>query len=310
MQTAFAVPIRNKAKWGLEQCVRQVLAQSYSPMDIFFSDQGSEDDSLALVRKLVDGYNGPNRIYVLQCPDTDPVAMCGLNAHYNWLMNQIDADFIMWSSADDFPVKERSARTMTVMNEHDGALSYIGTMQRNFGPDGKYKGDTARPDKTQICDLAAIAEQRLGGSMSSAWRSDLWEKFGPLPAVGVQDLLVPFWAGLDRGMFYISEPLQIRTHWDDPNQTGLQDIMESTTDLAYRKQMEEITHFQMCANHIYMAQAADKVAQQNPARYEEIATVIDKLMHTVLGHTAGWVETRTWLTERKIVPLCFQQRRN
>ena len=107
MKYAFVVFVRNKAPW-IAECVRSVLAQSYTPLELVFSDQGSEDDTLAIIKKTVNGYNGPNKVRVLQCPDTEPRGMRGLMAHINWLYETLDADFWITLSGDDVSYPNRA----------------------------------------------------------------------------------------------------------------------------------------------------------------------------------------------------------
>ena len=74
---AFVMFVRDKAPW-VAQCVRSVLAQTYSPMTLVFSDQGSSDGTKEAIEKEVRSYNGPNEIVLLSCPETTNKGMPGL----------------------------------------------------------------------------------------------------------------------------------------------------------------------------------------------------------------------------------------
>ena len=83
------------------------VAQTYQPLEILLSDQGSVDGTTTILDDLTRTYNGPHQVRRLQCPVVAPRGMPGLNEHINWAMTQTDADVIVSLSADDYDLAQR-----------------------------------------------------------------------------------------------------------------------------------------------------------------------------------------------------------
>ena len=156
MRPAYVVFARDKEKW-VGECVKAILAQTYSPMDIFFSDQGSTDNTLAVIKDVVNGYNGPNSVYVLECPDTEPKGMAGLIAHFNWLHKTIDNEFFITCAADDIDMPERAQVTMDAIEKLDKMPLYVGVGQHFADHDLMSHSVNAWPKRS--CWVTAAGER-------------------------------------------------------------------------------------------------------------------------------------------------------
>lgn len=298
----FCVVARDKAPY-VARTVRAVLAQACEPIDIWLSDQGSTDGTRQIMQQVAQGYNGPHKVRLLDCPDTDQRGMPGLNAHYNWLHGALPNEFVAYTAADDVPDVTRIARTLEVLEQHQP--DYIGTMQRNYDAGGVYTGDTMHPEEGGWCALEDIVTKNLGGSMSSAWSKKVFEQNGPLFTAAVQDLIVPFWAGLGAGMYYIKEPLHFRIHVRDVNNTGLDGLRKARRSDEGRMQVEEMINYQFCANWAHMIQ------KLHDRHADEVAAmpIFNELFGRMLGQNRQWAITRDWLTQRGVQPACFSTRK-
>jgi glycosyltransferase involved in cell wall biosynthesis len=225
MKVSFIIPCRDKAKY-VGDCVRSVLAQSYSPMEIVLSDQGSVDGSFEIMSKLAAEYKGPNTVRVLQCPDTEMKGMAGLNRHLNWLHTQITGDIVIMCSADDLNHPDRVKRTVEAFEKHNP--SYVGTCVQYCDKDGKFTGEmTAVESGEGFIDPVVNIDKLIGSSASSAWARDLFEKYGPLERVEAQDITLPFLATLERGLYYVPEPLHAYFRRADVNNTGMEGVVRA-----------------------------------------------------------------------------------
>lgn len=220
---SFIIPARNKEKY-VGACVKSVLAQTYSPMEIVLSDQGSTDGTYKIMKDLADAYTGPNTVRVLQCPDTDFKGMAGLNMHLNWLHTQITGDWVIMCSSDDLNHPDRAKYTAEVIKEYNP--SYIGTCVQYHEEDGSCNA-TTKPYPRGWVAPALNLDEIVGSSASSCWAKDLFDKYGPMKGVESQDILLPFFGTLERGLFYIPEQLHAYIKRADENNTGLEGVVRA-----------------------------------------------------------------------------------
>ena len=118
-----------------------MLAQTYSPMHLVFSDQGSTDGTFEEIFDLIKGYDGPNRISLLRCPIAGPGGQRGVNAHIRWIVEQVPADIYILTSIDDFQHPDRAQRTVDIYMQND--VSMVNTCQRFHNPVTKETNFTA-----------------------------------------------------------------------------------------------------------------------------------------------------------------------
>lgn len=240
-KVSFIVPCRDKEKF-IADTVHTVLRQTYSPMEIVLSDQGSVDDSLAIMKKLAAEYDGPNKVRVLECPDTETKGMAGLNNHLNWLDTQIEGDIVIMCSADDLNHPERVEHTVRAFEDHDP--SYVGTMVQYLNPDFKENKNsevqvTSYGDVDRWVDPVDNVEKLVGSSASSAWSRDLFTKYGPMKGIESQDVLLPFFATIERGLYYVAKPLHAYIKWANENNTGLEGVMRAMQNKEALAKTEE-----------------------------------------------------------------------
>lgn len=249
-KVSFIVPCRDKEKF-VGDTVHTVLRQTYSPMEIVLSDQGSVDDSFAIMKKLALDYDGPNKIRLLQCPDTEMKGMAGLNNHLNWLDTQIEGDIVIMCSADDLNHPERVEHTVRAFEDHNP--SYVGTMVQYLNSDFKENKDsevqiTAYGNEDRFVDPIDNIEKLVGSSASSAWSRDLFTKYGPMKGIESQDVLLPFFATIERGLYYVAKPLHAYIKWADVNNTGLEGCLRAAETDAEKSAYTELVNFHCTSN--------------------------------------------------------------
>lgn len=249
-KVSFIVPCRDKEKF-VGDTVNTVLAQTYSPMEIVLSDQGSVDDSLNIMKSMAQRYTGPNKVRVLECPDTEAKGMAGLNRHLNWLDTQIDGDIVVMCSADDLNHPERVEHTVKAFEEHNP--SYVGTMVQYLNPDFKENKNsevqiTAYGDQDRFVDPVDNVEKLVGSSASSAWSRDLFTKYGPMKGIESQDVLLPFFATIERGLYYVAKPLHAYIKRADKNNTGLEGCLRAAENPAEVAAYSELVNFHCTSN--------------------------------------------------------------
>ncbi len=298
MKVSFLVPARDKAR-HVGNCVASVLAQTYPGLEIILSDQGSIDGTREAMASLVAGYKGPHRVRLVDCPDTEPRGMAGLNAHLRWLHGECDGDIVLMSAADDVAHPERTARTAR-MFEETGA-SFVGTQQQFCTPDGVVKGITAHPGHSGMVDARTHLFMLTGSSSSTAWARDLVDKYDPFEESTISDVALPYYACLERGFYFLAEQLHAYLEHADPNNTGLQGALRAAVgDNAKTAQITEQGFFQLC--HTYLA-----MVRRTQALWPERSDDAVRALHErFFDKAVEWTIVRGELTRMRTDPLALR----
>lgn len=296
MKVAFVVPCRNKEK-QVAACVRSVLMQTYSPMELIFSDQGSEDDSLAVICDEVRQYRGPNVVRVMQCPDTEPRGMAGLNAHLNWIHNQTDADIFIQSSADDIAYPDRSARVVEAFEKHSPSM--VATGQHFAHPDGQVYGYTGSGLVTGFHTPRKVIESDIGGSASMAWSRKFYEQIGGTYGPEITDLMCGYLAAMCDGFYYIDEPLHAYIAYQDPQNMGIEGRIRAA-DEAGKIALTEVAAYQISHTLCRMCDRADRLSKNGIAWADDAKNA---LYERLMNQCYGWAHARRQLDAKGIRPL-------
>lgn len=296
MKVAFILNARDKAK-HVERAAVSILKQTYSPMQIIFSDQGSTDNTRAILHKVAAGYSGPNTVYLLDCPKTEHTGMPGMNAHFNWLMDEVDADVFIQLSADDYSFPERAAKTVAAYEQFDPSMVLTGMYFSNEA--GEYQGENAAPNKSGMVPYQDIFKDSVGGSCAQSWTRDFYRKINGLNGVGSQDVIMPFLAALDKGCYYVHDRLHTFVKYKDPKNTGLQGVYDAAETTAEKLQIEELCHFQITAGLYTVLMKMEEAGLRND-------DAVYVLAQAMLDRNASWVNVRQKMTFERIPPIPFK----
>lgn len=269
MKVSFIVPCRDKAA-SVAKTVQTVLAQTYSPMEIVLSDQGSMDGTYEIIRKIAEDYRGPNIVRVLQCPYTEFKGMAGLNMHLNWLNEQVTGDIVIMCSADDMNHPDRTKYTVEAFEKYNP--SYVGTCVEYYNDKYEFTGNVTGfevgTDKDCFVDPIRNINELIGSSASSAWAKDLYDKYGPLNGVESQDMLLPFFATIERGIYYVNKRLHAYIKHADLNNTGMEGVVR-----AAEKEFEEYKiKFEECQIEPQKKELYDKMLEAKKRQHVAIET--------------------------------------
>lgn len=307
---AFIVPCRNKAPW-VRETVEAVLNQTYDPMTVVLSDQGSTDGSFDVMKDIAERYAGPKQIRLLQCPVTEYQGMAGYNAHLNWLMAELDEDFIIQTSADDIPHPTRAERIAEAWQAYEP--DYIGTKQFAVTDE-----DRETPIHCPLQDVDAdcfvtlcdIIEHRFGGKTSSAWSRRLFEDFGGLSYIDCQDLMVPFWAALKNGYYFIADWLHTYVQRPDQENLGLEGRLRMAEDQAEQVLWLEAIHYQMTSNEVRMLETFERMAIDADRPVHEVLNAEQQrgrqiVVDHILKQAVQWARNRDQMTMVRMQPMAF-----
>lgn len=297
MKAAFILTARNKSRF-VRDAVKTMLAQMCQPLDIVLSDQGSTDGTREILDEEASKYDGPHKVVRLNCPPEvcELEGMPGLNAHINWVMKQIDADVVLQISADDLTHPLRAAKVIEAFKTHKPSMVLTGMyyVDENL----KYLGESAFPDKSGWCNAVEMHEKCIGGSASQAWSSEFFYRLGGLSGVGSQDVIMPFVAALDGGVWYIHERLHYYRACASLDNTGLEGVLRAIPeeDAARRLQVEELIHFQIFAGLASNVYAIGRLSLPQ-------GEATQALLQSLISRGLAWCHARERLTLQRIPPL-------
>jgi hypothetical protein len=265
-------------------------------MEIVLSDQGSTDGSAMILRDLVSEYDGPNTVRLLECQDTEFKGMPGMNAHLDFIHRQIDADYVIMCSADDLNHPDRAAHVVAAFEQH--GVSYVGTGVTYEGVEGVSR--TEFPDRrSRRIEPAELIRYQIGSCASSAWRWDLFEKYGPFHCAQHQDVLLPIYALLERGYYFVDELLHTYVMRPSIENTGAMGQMAAATDLDHKHQLVEVNNFFVASSYCAVLRRLMQTGEIKKLPGDAIAALYEKLLQA----SAAWSVSREKLTMARISPI-------
>jgi hypothetical protein len=302
LKASFIVPTRNKREW-VERAARSYIGQTYTPMEIVFFDQSSTDGTLEILKRLEAEYDGPNKVRVLSCPSQGiGGTAAGMNADIEWVHRQIDGDVVLWGNADDFAYPARTARTMRAFQEFNP--SWVSCIQHFMTPSLELKGESELADKRdRWIELDDAVAYQVGSTGALAYARDLWEKHGPMRGIEQNDIVLPIMSFLERGMYFIAEPLHVYVfHASESNQGTGGQILAAKSETE-RLQLDEVAAFNLTSNWMSVLTRLRESGQE--VMPEGLANIREALWENV----QQWERCRRELTLRRVAPVGLHLKR-
>lgn len=301
MKVCFALNNRNKVKY-CPVAIGSILTQKTSiPFEVILSDQGSTDGSKEVMNEIVSKYDGPLKVRRLDMPDPNYPGMHGMNLHFDYIMENTDADVVLQLSADDYALPDRVEKVVEAFEQHNPSMVLNGMYY--VDEEMKYLAESAWPDKDGWCVLEEMFAKYVGGSGAQAWTSAFYKKMQGLGGqIGSQDVVMPFLAVLDKGCYYIHKRMHCYRKVSSLDNTGLEGVLNAIpeTDVAHRLQTAELIHFQVIGGLYTCLKKASLFVNPIPEK------VSYTLANAILDRSASWTNVREQLSLRRIPPLPFR----
>ncbi|WP_052378497.1 glycosyltransferase [Polycyclovorans algicola] len=202
-RVCFVVAAYNQARWVRAAC-EAALAQTHTPLHILFSDDGSGDDTFAIMTAVAEAYRGPHQVTLNRNPSN-----LGLIDHINRVHALADADLLVIAAGDDCSLPGRTAALVDAFHATKGRAFSFHSAVHTMDENGRVTGQWQPPLTDNHPDPArwATAMGTLIGA-SHAWTRPLFERFGPLTVRGAyEDLVLAYRAMLLGGLHYLDTPL-------------------------------------------------------------------------------------------------------
>jgi glycosyltransferase involved in cell wall biosynthesis len=192
----------------IQEAIDGALAQTYSPLEIIFTDDASTDRTFSIIKEAVKDYKGPHKI-VLNRNEKN----LGIGAHVSKIWFDVcQGDWIIVSAGDDVSLPNRVERLMEVAKPSLGAIHHRcicideDSNQLPFLPE--YKPDEEIFAKNSVDELIRTRQWLKGATM--CLNRQMLLKYGPInPDVVNEDNVLVYRAQDFGGILYLDEDLML-----------------------------------------------------------------------------------------------------
>ncbi len=194
----------------IREAVASVFAQTYSPLEIVLSDDGSTDRTYDIMRELAADYTGPHNVILNR-----NATHIGIGSQINTAWRRGSGELLVLANGDDVSVPHRVDRIvaewMAGGRTAAGVSSWMGAIDEDGRPLGRFL-----KTRNDFSDLARATSERFAGpgAASLAVSRRCFERFGPLmDALIIEDGPLNLRATLTGGWIFIDDPLVLyRVH--------------------------------------------------------------------------------------------------
>ena len=188
----------------IEEACKAALIQDYSPLEIIFSDDCSDDRTYNIMKTVSESYQGPHSIKLNRNPQN-----LGLINHVNIAFQISSGELIVAAAGDDVSLDHRVSRIAEAYLTSDRSALVVHSNARKIDKNGCDLGEWIPPIITQEMNLGDIAiSLGLYIGATGAWSKKLFEDFGPLYYKNAyEDSTLGFRAALTDSLLHINKPL-------------------------------------------------------------------------------------------------------
>lgn len=187
----------------IKQAINSALAQTYTPLEIIFSDDASKDKTFSIIEEATNNYSGAHRIQIRRNSTNQ-----GISAHFSLLASLSQGELLFVCAGDDLSDPLRCERIVTHWLSMNKRPDLIATDLIDIDISGKAHR------VIQHCELDGLtitqwlqARPWIVGA-SHVWSKRLFDRFGPMrPGAHAEDQIMLLRALLAGGATTLHEPL-------------------------------------------------------------------------------------------------------
>jgi glycosyltransferase involved in cell wall biosynthesis len=199
----FALFAYNQEKY-IREAVEGALAQTYSPLEIIFSDDCSSDRTFELIEEMVKDYRGPHEIRLNRNQKN-----LGLIEHVNRIFEISTGDFIVAAAGDDVSLPDRVECLVDAYVQSGKKALIIHSCAIKINDSNEELGVFIPPAISHSMAISDMADSRsLYIGATGGWNRSLYSEFGPIVYKNAyEDLVFGFRAAIKDALVYVDKPL-------------------------------------------------------------------------------------------------------
>jgi hypothetical protein len=188
----------------IRDCIRSVLADSYTNLELVLSDDASTDGTFAIMQEEAEAARSAGRRIVL---NRNPANLGGLVPHLNRAVGLSQGEILVYCAGDDVFDSQRTTRLVQAFQEQNASVVYSDAWLTDTA--GRILGRMQPPG---LVPFSAETMCRTGFAgmpgCTAAWRREVFDLFGPLPEqLCNEDDQIGFRGQLLGGLAFVPAPL-------------------------------------------------------------------------------------------------------
>lgn len=230
---SFVLMAYNQERW-IRAAVRAAFAQTYSPLEIVISDDGSTDGTFAVIEDEVASYKGPHKVIVNR-NETN----LGIASHLCKAVSTSTGRLIIYACGDDISLPDRTSQLVDLWERNDRKSILMHSLYSGVDENGELVPDDFSINEHLYTDLVSLCNSNMFVlGCTSAYTRDLITCFPEISSDVVhEDRCTPFRARLlGASVLSIKKPLVIYRR-----------IGVTSGYSAFRSREEVRTFFKRCA---------------------------------------------------------------
>jgi glycosyltransferase involved in cell wall biosynthesis len=265
----------------VEEAVRGVLSQTYSPLDIIIFDDCSLDATAKVVERTL--IEQPRRADVRFIRNSENMTA---NTVVRMAMGMAHGDFTFVSHGDDIMMPGMVEEMVDVWCAERVSLVTANAVyiDENSRPLNRTFRGPDEPVDDSFETLARDGANACCFGPTIGFERAIYERFGWVPRyLRAYDIMYPFYAYLLNGARFVRKPLlKYRVHGSNMSLS----LSLEKTDALEKTAIEERTHLVHLAHAVLMEEEIDRLRAEAPQRYQPVAQLILPLLKTQMAERA------------------------
>lgn len=183
----FVLIAFNQEKF-IEEAVQGAFSQTYTPLEIILSDDVSRDRTFEIMQEMAAAYQGPHSVILNRNGKT-----LGVGAHINRCMELSHGELVVGAAGDDISLPERTEEIYKAWLDSDKTAFSLDSRYEMIDEAGErinVSHEQCLPKEEQLHHFSKTIVNYVSGC-THAWHRKVFDVFGPLPNITLEDVAIP-----------------------------------------------------------------------------------------------------------------------